>query len=798
MNLTHAFERIDKLFQSKLKNYGGQVYIVNVSNLDILAEFRARYMCRLLKASSLCHADYLLGRHDLIDKLSMQNKPTVLMEFTSLWKLYGHRALADELMFLQDYAFDYPLVIVGYKIEESLRILAKDPRREQRIISIECDTTNPPPIEPKFVWIGHDVAVQKLLDEQQFCANIHGIQNMVSCIENENLKLHQYGMRVLVHTQAHKSDFPQSAYTIEEILSPFSVVVMHDSTLNRRNESDGTNEQWLYLLQKLDEFGSFEAVIVKELGLETSQLHLLDQYSEWHPNQQWLHWIALKQYGTNHIYLERVIESTNNYTSLIRNLYRCIDEISPRAIEFEEMYTDRKQVLKSLRDMEAEAADYAQWVMQKSFDALYYLTDLSKHEQEAFLRVFSNHLGQHTPSEVLKRLETRCTKLADYVKPMPLSFPHYIPSEDQRYIERYFDRYRYLKLVNHIDDEFESTVVNESQSQGRRFYRFKQRDIRLSELIKTAENTKTIAFFVDALGIEFIPYLTRHARNQALQINTEIFQANLPTVTCYNTQFRQWFENKIEIRDIKRIDELKHKSIPDSQYEKTDIPIHLLEELEEIDKLLKVSKQLLNSGECERVLWISDHGASRLAVLSKTAKTIKVNAKGEHGGRYCLDCDILKNADDVVRVEIDGNQYAVNAGYNRFCGDGTRKPTVETHGGATLEEVLVPLVTISLPQTGAIELVNRTKEIKTGFKSSPEIQLFTKQLVSELSIRFTNKHNGQCVTDSSNDKQIHLFKCPFIKATGTYTFDVLYHDSIIAHESVKIVNSGMQMNDDFF
>ncbi|MBR4985698.1 MAG: BREX-4 system phosphatase PglZ, partial [Proteobacteria bacterium] len=463
------------------------------------------------------------------------------------------------------------------------------------------------------------------------------------------------------------------------------------------------------------------------------------------------------------------------------------------------MYNDRKQILKSLQDMESEAADYAQWVMQKSFDALYYLTDLSKHEQEAFLRVLSNHLGEHTPGEVLKKLENRCTKLADYVKPLAMSFPRYIPADDQKFIERYFDRYRYLKLVNHTDDDFESIVASESKSQARRFYQFKQRDVRLDEIVKSSSGVKFIVFFVDALGVEFIPYILRHAKNYTLQANTEIYQANLPTVTCYNTQFRQSFENRIEIRDIKRIDELKHRAIPDSQYEKTDVPIHLLEELDEIDKLLKVSKQLLNSGEYDRILWISDHGASRLSVLSKTAKTINVSTKGEHGGRYCLDCDALKNADDIVRVEIDDNRYVVNAGYNRFSGDRTRKPTVETHGGATLEEVLVPLVILSLPNLSQhIEIVNRTPQIKFGPRICAQIQLFSKTPLTELTIRFTNRYIGQIVTGESEDGQIYCFKCPFIKASGTYTFEILYHDDIIGHEAVKTVSTGMQMNNDLF
>ncbi|MBQ1266753.1 MAG: BREX-4 system phosphatase PglZ [Proteobacteria bacterium] len=796
MEITQAFERIDRFLLAKKKNSGGQVYIVNVSNLDALSEIRAKYMYRLLKASSLCREDHLLGRYDLINALCKRNESTVLMEFTSLWKLYGYRALAEELIFLQDYAFAYPLVIVGYKIEESLRILAKDPRREQRIIWIEWDGSNLPQIEPSFVWLGHNVAVQTLIHENKFCTSIEGIQNIAKCVEDEKLKFREYGKKVLVYTQARKSAFPECTYQIIEIDTPFDVVVMHDEALSRRDASEGTAEQWLWLLQKMDTIGRFEQVVKRELGIDDiSQLYLFDRYDAWSMEQRWLHWLALKQYGTNQPYLSRVMEKTTDYRQLIRNLYRQIAEVSPTAKEFEKLYQSRYVILRSMQNMEAEASDFAQWIMQKEADALYYMTDLSRHEREAILSLISRYMASDSPKALICELDKRCPILSDYVKPCMLTFPYYIDKKDQEDIRAYFDEYRYLKLVNRMDAEFAAKVVEESEC--RRFYRFKPRDTRLEEVVKEAEHTRMIAYFVDALGIEFIPYLLHQEQKENLCVRTEILQANLPTVTKYNTKFRDVFEGRIQILDAKAIDNLKHKPVADAQYKKTDVPIYLLDELEEIDKLIKESKRLLNSGNYERVLWVSDHGASRLAVLSQSAERI-VSTKGEHGGRYCVDCPELKNVGDVVRTEIEGEKYCVSASYGRLGG---RRPMVEVHGGATLEEVLVPLIELSLPSdTKRYEISLKKAAIEFSKRQPAVICLFSKTPLAELSIRFVGGRCDGCVVmGETSDNQNYQFDCSFIKSSGTYTFEVFYQDRCIYSDSFKAENAGMRVKqDDFF
>ena len=85
----------------------------------------------------------------------------------------------------------------------------------------------------------------------------------------------------------------------------------------------------------------------------------------------------------------------------------------------------------------------------------------------------------------------------------------------------------------------------------------------------------------------------------------------------------------------------------------------------------------------------SDHGASRLAVLHHQEEKYETDTKGEHSGRCCKefpDAD-LPNA-------IRENGYFVLSDYGRF--KNSRAANVEVHGGATLEEVVVPVIRLSL------------------------------------------------------------------------------------------------------
>lgn len=110
--------------------------------------------------------------------------------------------------------------------------------------------------------------------------------------------------------------------------------------------------------------------------------------------------------------------------------------------------------------------------------------------------------------------------------------------------------------------------------------------------------------------------------------------------------------------------QIKHQGKENFDYEKTKLPIHLIRELEIVNDVIKSAFQKLKSGKYQKAIIVSDHGASRLAVIKENTMDFDVDSKGTHGGRCCAYSASLPKI-ETATVE-DG--YYVLAGYNRFKG----------------------------------------------------------------------------------------------------------------------------------
>lgn len=101
-----------------------------------------------------------------------------------------------------------------------------------------------------------------------------------------------------------------------------------------------------------------------------------------------------------------------------------------------------------------------------------------------------------------------------------------------------------------------------------------------------------------------------------------------------------------------------------------------------------------------------------MAVLSQHEEKYFTDTKGEHSGRCCKYFD-----DYDIDNSISENGYIVLTDYGRF--KGSRAANVEVHGGATLEETVVPLIEFTL-KSGAdteIRLIN-SNDIKVDRKKA--------------------------------------------------------------------------------
>ena len=119
----------------------------------------------------------------------------------------------------------------------------------------------------------------------------------------------------------------------------------------------------------------------------------------------------------------------------------------------------------------------------------------------------------------------------------------------------------------------------------------------------------------------------------------------------------------------------------------------------------------------EKIILTSDHGASRLAVMFGRENKFKMNSNGEHSGRCCP----INELDEKPTCATEENGYWVLANYDKFAGG--RLSSVEVHGGATLEEILVPVIEFTLQGANVEVKISPAKknpaplkEINDGFE----------------------------------------------------------------------------------
>ena len=121
---------------------------------------------------------------------------------------------------------------------------------------------------------------------------------------------------------------------------------------------------------------------------------------------------------------------------------------------------------------------------------------------------------------------------------------------------------------------------------------------------------------------------------------------------------------------------------------------------------------------CKKFVIASDHGASRLAVIHRQEEKYETDTKGEHSGRCCKKFD-----DYDLPYAIPEGDYLVLADYGRF--KGSRAANVEVHGGASLEEVVIPIISLTLKrQTEIIIKVLHKDEIVADFKRGTTISIY--------------------------------------------------------------------------
>ena len=516
----------------------------------------------------------------------------------------------------------------------------------------------------------------------------------------------------------------------------------------------GSEEFWTELFTALTAADGDLDAVFNNCGFSQNLIDDFDTFIQGVSYKNWLYFIALKLKANefSNSYLRYVLDATKKLDDLKANVLNMIIGIPHTNKRFERFYKERSGLIAKLNE-----ADIAAFVRDNKInieESLYRLTDQTRTEREELITLF----GVLDKKMVFNRVETVYAALYDYLYSYSFSDMK-LSNELCEILTDYFNRYKWQKVANSFDDGFVDYV--ESLSNERKYNLLQSRN----DIINRIEKNDTKLYWLDALGVEFLGFIQTTCKRLGLALKIHIGRAELPTITSKNRDFFDEWKGLCREHD-KSLDEIKHKDEGGYNYEDNKLPIHLARELEVIDSVLNKIAVDLAKHNYAKVLLVSDHGASRLVVIKEQEEKYDTDTQGEHSGRCCQSFP-----DYDLPFATEENGYLILANYGRF--KGSRKANVEVHGGASLEEVIVPIIEISLAHPNIkIQLVSGI--VYADYKTCAEFIIFSNVKLSNVKVIIDGTPYAAVKTDDS-----HYKVTTDIKRAKTYQADVFAGDSLI-------------------
>jgi hypothetical protein len=511
--------------------------------------------------------------------------------------------------------------------------------------------------------------------------NIKGYKNYLLYWESNP------NMPIILHTN-NAIYYRDYAFTdnVKVIDSAYDILLHLDTIDKKIEKSYGNDWAWPQLLSKVEYGISIYDIFSRSLSVKDFDAKAL--ISIWNNQDnfgRWLIWLWIKLEAKTP-YLRHTMYYCNDFREFISSLSNAIFSISPADKQYKILYDERKEYLQLLDISDLPLSYWNKYAESDITERLYRLTDLTQHEREEIIVNSTIILDDDKSREFLKiSYQLLYDYLIDYI------------FEDTRVTE-YFSKYKKQKLQNSFDEDFLDEVKKIASRKGIWWeLGIKSRTDLVNEHI--TNNTKII--WIDALGAEFLGLVQTILGEiyPGYYSKVSVGYSTLPTITENNKDFT--IDRQVDY--IKELDNLVHNG----QY-----PGYITGQIDIIYNQIKAA--ILKLDMYERIILTSDHGATRGAVIAKgdNLKTLE-NSSVERGGRYCVDS--TNKYEPKYSNCIDVNEYHILTGYDRFSIQGSAKN--ETHGGATLEEVLVPVLILSrvpLEETISIILLTPEPRVKLG------------------------------------------------------------------------------------
>lgn len=566
-------------------------------------------------------------------------------------------------------------------------------------------------------------------------------------------------------------EFSQSILPTYSINSAYAAMrrVIRDFNLS---ETLGTEAQWDRLFQDICKYRNSLNYVFEHYGYDSEYEEELYDRTAGVEYKNWLFFIYLKLNAESirNRYLRYVVEATDSYEDLKNNILTEIIRISRCDARFKAFYEERKKLIRHFPESEM-----AVFINENSIDpseSIYRYTDCTRMECVKIIDWVAAY-------GYIQEIDSIYPALGQYLKPYIVDCGKY---SDE--FTEYFQQYKLQKVTNHVSRAFLETVKKNARNLP-----YTHVETRDSAILRVSDKENAFLYWIDALGVEYMAYITELVRKKGLSMHTSITRVDLPTITSINKSFYEKWSGSKKYKE-EELDNIKHKDAGGYVYTDGSAPIHLYSELKVIERAIDFAATELALHRCKSFIIASDHGASRLAVLHKQEEKYETDTKGEHSGRCCKE---FPDAD--IPFAIPENGYLVLADYGRF--KKSRAANVEVHGGASLEEVLVPVITLTLKkQAEQIIKILNADAIQSDRHAGTTIKLYISDVEHSENINLVigeNSYHAVCEDATHYSVVLHDMK----RAKKGVSASVYDGDDLIGNVVFDIKGRTAIVKDDF-
>ena len=657
------FESLDELKNflklDKIQKTFSPVRFINVDSLSDWFEMKNLLSTLTIDftfLSSYCVGDDTFPNlRKLRNDLQKETRNICVVPLSEYLRVNPDQATREINLFLNLYkgeVYSFRIYFLMYRLKSfflSLKIV--DPRQRECVLLSSTDTADDYSL----------TIIQKAMQFKTYSERVDSFKQYLEYWEKsptESLTLYTENA---VHLQ-DKKFFDD----VKVIANAFDLLRYHYALPTEFKRIFGRDEDWQHLAKLIAETGNFERAFCKEFKVDDFGLSAFKNFSEQENFQRWLLWLRCKLKSSG--YAARCAKESSSPEEFVSQIYELIFSCTGEEA-FDALYNERREILSLMKVLPPE--NFLKQIRQSDKRlALKILTDNSHAERlmifETLQRFRFNELD--VAQEILQRT---FPALAKYLS----NAGDEVFTAEQA---EYFRRYRWLKVTNRLTKDFNQRVTEIAQNNSKNIYALESRN----QIVGEEYSDVTAFLFVDGLGAEYMNFLASDfaSLKENFLFKYRIGRCNLPSVTKNNKNFLQ---GRNIFDEILTLDTLKH--------ENRTYPENILEE---IDFLTTLKEKILRAFDVyEKIILCSDHGTSRLAVLARQAKfdtAFPTDGRAVYkNGRFA---DLVKGDEKIFPTALEYDDKIIFADYSRFIQKGA--PGSEIHGGATLEEILVPVITI--------------------------------------------------------------------------------------------------------